>query len=188
MKRGRRTGTRQSQSPAWFFGITIVLAMASVPRFAAAQRIPELHGTTFSGQPMALPEALRGKVGILVFGFSEGSRDVVTSWGKKLAADYLDSSTVLYYEIPVVASVPKLLRGFVINRIKASVADRGKPHFIALSEDEATWRTLVRYLLLVDSQGMIQWQTHDPPTDATYADLKQRVQTLQARQGVTAAR
>ena len=91
----------------WHLCLAFLLHQALV-----AQKIPELHGTTFSGQAVSLPEAFRGKVGILVIGFSQGSREAVTVWGTKLAADYLDSPSVAYYEIPVLASVPKLIRGF----------------------------------------------------------------------------
>jgi len=146
------------------------------------QRIPEVHGTSFSGQPVELPGALEGKVGILVIGFSQGSRDAVTAWGKKLAGDYYDSKTVTYYEMPVVASVPKLIRGFVIGRIKAAVSDRGRPHFVPLTENEAQWRMLTHYqapddayLLVVDGQGEVRWQTQGPLTDSSYRSLRQQV-------------
>ena len=171
-------------------GLTLLcsgyMASASAPDGNA--RIPPVHGTTFSNAEVDLPEALQGKVGILVVGFSQGSRDAVTTWGKKLATDYYDSPSVLYYEMPMLASVPKLLRGFVQGRIKASVSDRGKPHFLPLTDDEAEWRNITRYsapndpyILLVDGRGKVQWQTHGPPNEATYAALKQQIETIRPR-------
>jgi hypothetical protein len=151
-------------------------------------QIPSVHGTTFSDNKVDLPEDLQGKVGILVVGFSTGSRDAVTDWGKKLAADYFDSPNVLYYEMPVLASVPKMMRGFVQGRIKSSVSDRGKPHFLPLIDNEMSWRALAHYnkpddpyILLVDGNGRVRWQSQGPPTDATYATLKQQVDTLRPR-------
>lgn len=163
---------------------SIASAAPSETRIPAV-RIPAVHGTTFANAKVDLPDALRGKVGILVVGFSQGSRDAVTTWGKKLASDYYDSPNVLYYEMPMLASVPRFLRGFVEGRIKASVSDRGKPHFLPLTENEGEWRALVHYknpddpyLLLVDETGTIRWQTQGPPTDATYAALRQQVESL----------
>ena len=171
-----------------------VLAVGMVTD-AIAQKIPEIHGKTFADTPVDLPAILHGKVGILVLGFSQDSRDAVTVWGTKLATDYEDSSAVLYYEVPVLASVPKLLRGFVTGRIKAAVAERGKPHFLPLTEDEPAWRALVHYqaandpyVLLVDSTGTVRWQTQGPPTNATYAALKRQVETLQSHQGSASSR
>lgn len=158
-------------------------ARASEPD--GSPRIPPVHGTTFSNARVDLPEALNGKIGVLIVSFTQGSRDGVTSWGKKLAADYYDSPSVLYYEMPMLASVPKFMRSFVEGRIKASVSDRGKAHFLPLTEDEAEWRGLTHYsapddpyILLVDDHGTIRWQTQGPPTDSTYALLKQQIETL----------
>lgn len=162
-----------------------LLSAAAHASAATNPRIPAIHGTTFSDAKVDLPEDLHGKVGILVLGFSQGSRDGVTVWGKKLAADFYDSPNVAYYEMPCLASVPKFMRGFVAGRIKASVSDRGRPHFLPFTEDEPSWRALAHYsapdapyILLVDGAGTVRWQTQGPPTDATYAALKQQIATL----------
>jgi hypothetical protein len=151
-------------------------------------QIPSVHGTTFANDKVDLPEDLQGKVGILVVGFSTDSRDAVTAWGKKLAADYFNSPNVLYYEMPMLASVPKMMRGFVQNRIKASVSDRGRPHFLPLIDNEMSWRALAHYnkpddpyILLVDGNGRVRWQSQGPPTAETYIALKQQVETLRPR-------
>jgi hypothetical protein len=52
---------------------------------AIAARIPEVHGTSLSNEPVNLPEALQGKVGVLVLGFSRDSREADSAWGKRLA-------------------------------------------------------------------------------------------------------
>ena len=168
----------------------VVLAVFIAPVALAAginpgPQIPSVHGTTFSDSRVDLPEDLQGKVGILVVGFSTSSRDGVTDWGKKLAADYADSPTVTYYAMPMLASVPKMMRGMVQNRIKSSVSDRGKPHFLPLIDNEMSWRALAHYnkpddayILLVDGNGRVRWQSQGLPTEETYAALKQQVATL----------
>ena len=156
---------------------------ATVPQ--TGDRIPPVHGTTFTDVKVDLPQALHGKVGIFVIGFSQDSRDAITTWGKKLAGDFYDSPTVAYYEMPVLASVPRLLRSFVEGRIKASVSDRGKPHFLPITENESAWRSLVHYsdpnlpyIVVVDDQGTVRWQAQGAPTDATYAALKHELEIL----------
>ncbi len=166
---------------------SVALAFLSLTMGAAAQQIPPVHGTTFTGVPVDLPAALQGKAGIFVVGFSQGSRDAVTVWAKRLAPDFYDSPSVLCYQMPVLASVPKFMRGFVEGRIKSSVSDRGKPHFLPISDHEAEWRQLLHYsdahaddayVIVVDEAGRVRWQTQGPPTEATYAAIKQQVETL----------
>jgi hypothetical protein len=153
-----------------------------------AKRIPEVHGTSLSNHSVNLPDALQGKVGVLVLGFSRGSRDAVASWGRRLATDYQASPTVDYYEMPVLASAPGMVRGFIVRSMRSSVPDQMQARFVPIMDNEAAWRTLVHYgppfdpyLLVVDGQGDVVWQTHGQPTDAAYAALKQQVETLKTR-------
>lgn len=145
-------------------------------------RIPAFRGTTFTNQPVSLPEDLQGKIGVLVIGYSQGSREAVAGWGKRLATDYRGSSSVLYYEMPVLASVPRLLRGYVTNKIKSEVSEPARPRFVPITENEAAWRALTHYergdnayVIVVDGEGTVLWQTHAEVTDAVYAKLKEQL-------------
>jgi hypothetical protein len=165
--------------------IAALVAATSASCFAA--RIPEVHGTSLSNETVNLPEALEGKTGILVLGFSRGSRDGVSGWGKRLAADYRRSPGVVYYEMPVLASVPGLMRGLVVRSMKSSVPERAQSRFVPITDKEPAWRTIVHYgasddpyLLVVNGQGDVIWQTQGQPTDSAYAALKQRIDASNA--------
>ena len=87
--------------------------------------------------------------------------------------------------MPILESVPKLLRGAVLHSIKSEVSARSQPHFAPLTTDEKRWRSLVHYnqpndayVLLVDSNGQVRAQLQGAPTDASYQDLKHRVEQL----------
>ena len=150
-------------------------------------RIPEVHATSFAGEAVNLPEGLRGKVGVLVLGFSHASRDEVAGWGKRLAGDYRESPTVIYYEMPMLAGVPRMMRGFIAGQIKGSVPDRAKARFVPLLENEAGWREVTHsksgddaYVLVVDEHGLVQLEMQGAATDAAYGAVKQRVEALRA--------
>lgn len=152
--------------------------------------IPAVHAPSFSNEMVTLPEGLKGRVGVLVLGFSRGSSENSTAWGKRLSADYRESPTVIYYEMPVLAAVPKMIRGFVINQIKSGVSEKERPRFVVLLENEAAWQTLVgyrnandSYVVVVDDQGVVRWQTHGAPTDAAYGAMKQQVEAIRAGMG-----
>jgi hypothetical protein len=155
---------------------------------AATVQIPEVHGTAFSNEQVNLPAALQGRVGVLVLGFSKASSAGSTAWGKRLALDYRDSKTVVYYQMPVLASVPSMIRGMVIHSIKSSVPVGEQARFVPVLDHEAEWRALVHYgaaddtyLVVVDGKGDVVWQTHGPATDAAYAALKQQVEGLKTK-------
>ena len=168
-------------------------AQSVAPQSANAQpatvaaKVPEVHGTSFADQPINLPHDLQGKVGVLVLGFTQGSRDAVTAWGKRLTADYFSSQSVQYYEMPVLASVPRFMRGFVTGKIKGAVSDRAKPRFVPITENETGWRTLTHYdrgddayLVLVDGTGAVLWQTHGAFEEASYTAMKAHLEEFRS--------
>jgi hypothetical protein len=183
-----------------FAGRYLLMGLLTMNWFGAsddrrAARIPEVHASSFSNEAVNLPEGLKGKVGVLVLGFSRDSREADSAWGKRLAADYRESPTVVYYEMPVLAAVPRMIRGVIVKSMKSSVPASEQARFVVILENEAAWKTVTRfersddaYVLVVDSQGSVVWQTQGAPTDAAYAALKQHVEELRAQLGTPSTR
>jgi|SRR5579871_718073 len=170
----------------------LVLAMALLGGgLAVAQsqssRIPVTHGTTLAGTQVTLPDDLRGRVGVLVLGFSKSSGDVCKGWGQRLAASYPAPSVVMYYQMPVLESVPKLIRGMVVKSIRSGVPESELVHFMPMFAGESEWRKIARYanaddayVLVVDGDGQVRWQTSGKVTDAGFGALKEQVAALRA--------
>jgi hypothetical protein len=176
---------------AWRLTLGILLSGWLVPAAAgqvATARIPSLQGTTLAGQTVSLPQQLKGGVGVLVLGFSKSSGDVCKGWGQRLAESYRDSQEVTYFQMPVLESVPKLIRGMVVKSIRSGVPAAEQPHFLPVFSNEAEWRTIARYsnaddayVLVVDGEGGVRWQTSGRVTDTGFAALKQQVETVRAQ-------
>jgi hypothetical protein len=172
----------------------VFLTMGSVAGQAQGARIPATHGTSFAGAQVTLPDDLRGRVGVLVLGFSKSSGDVCKGWGQRLAESYRDSREVTYYQMPVLESVPKFIRAVVVKSIKSGVPAAEQPHFLPTFSDQAAWQQIAHYgnsddayVLVVDGEGRVRWQTSGKVTDAGFAVLKQQVETVQA-QSATASK
>ena len=168
------------------FLLRFVPLLAPFPALAQTSVIPSVSADTLAGEHVHLPADLRGKDGILVLGFGKDARTEVRDWGKRLAVDYFTSPTVLYYEMPVVAGVPRLLRGMVMKQIASEVSDRGKHHFVPITDNEPRWRTLAHvtdpnqaYILLVDAAGNVQWTTAGPLTDSAYQAVRDHLPASQ---------
>jgi hypothetical protein len=142
-----------------------------------AETIPPVHSTTFANQPITLPESLNGHTAILILGFSESSRTAASAWGHRLADDPQRPSNLLFYEMPVLESVPRLLRGWVLKKIKDSVSPAGQPHFLPVLDHEKEWKQAAAftnpdaaYILVVDQTGTIRYRSAQPLTDQTYTE------------------
>src|ERR1035441_10166758 len=146
------------------------------------RHIPATHGTSLTGTAVALPDALKGKVGVLVVGFSHASQGEVASWGRLLEANYGKSNDVASFELPMVAGEPKMLRGMIVKRMGSSVPWAERQHFVPLMEGEPAWRAVAHYdkpndayVLLVDDEGLVLWQIEGEATDAAWGKLKHRL-------------
>ncbi len=160
----------------------LTCATAGAPAQSPPNRIPNLQSTTLIGQPINLPAAFGGKVGILIIGFSRESRTPAAEWGKRLATDFEHSPDVLYFELPVLEDVPRLLRGVVLRAIARELSPRAQSHFLPITTNEAQWKSAAHfsqpdaaYVLVVDSSGNILWQTSGDPTGERYSSLRHAV-------------
>lgn len=162
----------------------------TVAALQAQQTVPKAQGTTLAGTSVDLPDAVHGKVGVLVVGFSKASQGQVAAWGRRLSADFSQSSSVVYFEVPMLAGAPKIVRGMIVRQMGSTIPEAQRPHFLPLMENEAKWRAVAHYnkpddayVLLVDGEGMIRWQTEGDASDAAYTALKKNLEALTAPGG-----
>jgi hypothetical protein len=155
--------------------------------------IPATRATTLTGALVVLPDAVKGKVGVLVVGFTKDSKGPIQAWGRRLATDYPDESGVVYYELPVLASAPPLVRVTIEEQMKLSLSATEREHFLPITQNEAGWLAAAHYVkgddayvLLIGGDGVVRWQTQGPVTDASYAQLKGKIAEMQAAMGVKA--
>ena len=181
------------------WGQTVVAVALLSGGLAAAQsqsaQVPVTHGTTFAGTQVTLPNDLHGRTGVLVLGFSKSSGDVSKGWGERLSATYRGSQEVMYFQMPVLESVPKLVRGMVVKSIKSGVPESEQSHFMPMFSDEPAWKKIVRYanaddayVLVVDGDGRVRWQTSGKVSDAGFVMLKEQVAALQAQSATRSAK
>jgi predicted transcriptional regulator len=94
----------------------------------------------------------------------------------------------MFYQMPVLESVPKLIRSMVLKSMKSSVPKAEQPHFMPTFSDELAWQKVAQYanaddayVLVVDGEGKVQWQTSGKITDAGFAALKAQVEALRTK-------
>ena len=166
-------------------GVALACGLSGLHGQTVPTRIPPTHGTVLSGETVDLPEGLKGKVGVLVLGFSRTSGDAVAEWGKKLFRDYNGSTAVSYYEISVLEAVPGILRGYVVRKISESVPSVAKSHFLPVLDHEKEWKAAAGfkpsddvYVLVVDGAGVVRARVAGVASDANFAEVKRQVDAV----------
>lgn len=134
---------------------------------------------------VVLPQAAKGNVTVLVFGFTKASKTPTSAWARKLSADFGPRAGFELYQVPVLEDVPRLVRGMVISSMKKGTPEDMRDHFIPLFAGESELKKTVdfhaaddAYLVVLNRGGKVVRQMHGSPTEETYPALRGEIGLL----------
>ena len=140
---------------------TALLVSASI--LSSAQTLPVVHGTSVSGHSVTLPDQARGKVAVLVIGFSRNSAIPTGVWGQRLKAEFGRDPGVSIFRMPFLEEVPRLFRGMAIAGVKHAAGSEDRDTMVMVFESEAVFKHLAgyakpddAYIVVLDAKGAIQ--------------------------------
>jgi len=167
--------------------VLLLIAPATQAFGQNAQAFPRIEGESFAGQKVVLPDAASGKIALLIFGFSKGSKNQTGDWAKKISADFGSRPDLALYQLPVLEDVPRLFRSMVISGIKKGVPENQRDHFIPILRGEAELKSDLQfsevhsddaYVALLDRNGKIVAEFHGTPNEPLYSQTRQRIEHL----------
>ena len=145
--------------------------------------MPTIEGDSFAGRKVVLPDAARGKVAVLIFGFTKASKEPTSAWADKIFAEFGARTGFEMYQLPVLEEVPRFIRGMVISGIKKGVRENMRDHFVPVLQHEAELKAFVNYrekddayLVVLDASGHVIDQMHGPFSDAVCLQLRNEIQ------------
>jgi len=161
------------------------MAIASAQALRPGTTILQIKGTTLEEQAVVLPDAVRGKVTLLIITFSKAAGELGRGWNDPFLKDYPQDDKVTSYAIAMLEDVPSLLRGMVRGSIKRGVPLSMRRRFLTVKEDENRWKQYVGlksdkdpYLILLDGNSQVQWIHHGAFDPTVYGGLKVRIAEL----------
>jgi hypothetical protein len=92
----------------------------------------------------------------------------------------------VYYQMPVLADVPPLVRGLILQGIRKQMSPAERMNFVPILQEAAEWKKVVQfaaadnaYVIVLDSGGQVKWRTHGRVTGEAYSQLKRCITDLQ---------
>jgi hypothetical protein len=165
---------------AWL--IMAVALMFCAPLFP--ETVPHTEAETLSGKKIVLPDAAAGKLAVLIVGFSHASSAPMKEWAQRVDADYRTNPGFIYFQVPVIAGAPRMVRGMIMHGMKKDVSKEKYDTFAVVTQDEHAWKQAAgferpneAYVLLLDASGNVLWKTQGT-ADAHYAELRTRIAQL----------
>jgi predicted transcriptional regulator len=150
-----------------------------------ADQLPKIMGESLTGHQVVLPDDALGKVTVLIFGFSKNSKNANNAWARKISADFSGQTSMAVYQLPVIESAPRFIRGMIISSMRKDVPENMRDRFVPLVKDEGTLKTFVNYkepddayVVVLDRSGKVMKQAHGQLSDATYSEIRQKIEAL----------
>jgi hypothetical protein len=134
------------------------------PRDALINSVfPEIKAQTLSKKSIVFPKDVAGKPTIICIAFEGSAQSLVDTWTTPVLAKYAQNE-VNYYEIPMIKSGYKIVRGFIDGGMRGGVPKELHSNVATYYGGLSDYKTNLRmdkngscYLFLLDKSGAIQF-------------------------------
>ena len=140
---------------------------------------PALTGTSLSGQTVAFPDIVLGRVALLAVAFVQKAQGMLDSWIRLFEQVFSGDDSRVVYEIPMIEGLHwRLLSRFIDSGMRAGIPHEKHDHVITYYGATDSIRahlgiesTQLGYVYLVNQQGIIEWAGKGYATDDEIAAL-----------------
>jgi hypothetical protein len=164
----------------------MITMMACAAGLMSAQ-LPPLRGEFLNGKSAVLPDAAKGRVALLLLGFTYDSRLAVEAWGKRFRQEFGANPNVTFFEVPMIGGIARAAKWFIDSGMRKGTPKADYEHVITVYGGTAAWKKRVdfrdpkaAYLILLDPGGKVVWQHAGAVDDESFRALSSQVTSLLA--------
>ncbi len=130
-------------------------------------RFPTVNASNLSGREYTLPAGLEGDLNVVALAFQMWHQNEVDTWMPLLEQVETRIPVVRAYELPVLRSMNRMSQWMIDSGMRGGIPDPAtRARTITLYLDKERFRRALGlpdedhiYLLLVDRDGLVHWQT-----------------------------
>jgi len=171
----------------WFLGFLAVMAFAALPasEITVGDSLPALRGEYLTGREAVLPQAAKGRVALLLLGFTYEARFPVEAWAGRFREQFQSDPRVTFYEIPMIGGLARLAKWFIDGGMRRGTPRSDYEHVITVYRETDLWKDRVHagdphaaYLILLDPTGKVAWRHAGQFDERNYQALCSKVSEL----------
>lgn len=174
--------------PASVLASFLATFIATILALTPGQPLPTLNGSYLTGKKATLPDAARGKVVVYLIGFSYDSRYPVEAWGERFKKDFLTTSGITFFEVPIIGGMGMLGKPFIDSGMRRGTPAQFHENVLTVYGGAGQLRKAFgakndknAVIVLCDREGLVQWSHEGLFDESKYNELKQAAQKLLAR-------
>jgi hypothetical protein len=176
---------QRRRAPQLAIALTLsALLFATLPA-AKAQSLPKTDEVTLAGDQVNLESSLKGNTGVLILGFSKKSEAQVREWTKALLTEFSGERSLVIFEMPILESMPRLVRGMALRSMKGATSPTERQHFLPVFHNEMQWKQVAQfsepddaYIVVLDRERKIGWREHGLIDENRKTELIGRIRDL----------
>jgi hypothetical protein len=147
---------------------------------------PELKAQTLAKQEMLFPKDVAGKPTIICIAFEGSAQSLVDTWTTPVLAKY-PNQEVNYYEIPMITSGYKLMRGFIDGGMRSGVPKELHKNVATYYGGLSDYKKGLMmdkkgscYTFLLDKSGVIQYVSEGVSNDDKLTEMYAVIERISA--------
>ena len=144
-----------------------------------------MRGEYLTGREAVLPESGKGKVSLLLLGFTYESRFSVEAWAKRFRDQFASDPRLSFYEVPMISGLARLGKWFIDSGMRRGTPKADYEHVITVYRGANEWKRRVgfgdpnaAYLILLDPAGNVAWRYQGRFDEGAYQELSSKVPKL----------
>jgi hypothetical protein len=165
------------------FAITSCTRSVSTPSNINNSQFPSVKGNSLSNQAVSIPENYRGKVTLILVGYTQRAQFDIDRW--ILGALQADVKADIV-EVPTIAGMmPQMVQGFIDNGMRSGIPKSDWGSVVTVYEDApkiiealGNERPQSAYAVLLNRDGKIVWSSNIGYSATQILELKKVVDSL----------
>lgn len=155
----------------------------STPSNVQNSLFPRVQGTNLDKQPITLPDHYRGKITLVLVGYTQKAQFDIDRW--ILGALQADVKAQIV-EVPTIAGmVPQMVQGFIDNGMRSGIPKSDWASVVTVYEDApkviealGNERPQSAYAVLLNKEGRIVWSSNIGYSASQVLELKKVADSL----------
>lgn len=141
-------------------------------------RFPVIPTETLDGRPLLLPDAIDGRVGLLVLAFRRSAQSIVDSWMANAMSRFGEHPGFACFEVPMIGGAWRMISGYIDSGMRAGVPPEHHHLVATYYGDASRYRSALgitdsslAYAYLLDRSGMIVAEGSGETTEAERSEI-----------------
>jgi hypothetical protein len=154
---------------------------------AVGDVFPLLTSDDLAGRKVLLPDAARGRVALLMLGFTYDSRWAVEKWAKEFQSVFGGQPDVTFFEVPVIGGMGRLAKWFIDSGMRKGTPKELHGNVMTVYGGGDRLKALMgfrksaendAYLALLDQTGRVAWLHHGAFAASDFDRLRAEITAL----------